>query len=262
MLKKLKIVTLFIIMCILFTGCGNKSASNIDKKINLNAPKDIKVESYYSYDNSSLILKLTNEGSNDYKDLDIITEYPYKERDLISDDEILIKNLRANSSTYVSLMLPIDNNFAPYIPNKIDLSILTESENIEDIADTSSMVDLIKFDYDIEDNSIYYTITNNTGKIIGTVNNIVVYFKDGKPIATDYIDAYDVEETFSSDQEILYYETIGNLDEEDDEGGDVKYIDYDNIEIYTISIFDDYVEDSGGEYSPEEEEILDDEDYE
>ena len=247
MKKHFKLIALLIVCSVLLTGCGGGKNSGVDDKINLNAPDNIKVESFYSTDKTTLILKLTNEGSEDIKDLDVLAKYPNSTEDLITEDEVFLKNFKANSTTYAALMLPIDSNFNSYIPSKIDLDILTEGESIEGIADTSEMVDLVKFDYNIDDNIINYTITNNTGKILGSISSIVVYFKDGKPIATDYIDSFDVKETYSSDREILYSED------------DVEYIDYDNLEIYVTSILDDYVESDEGEYSAEENEMFDDE---
>ncbi len=253
MKKNIKFLMIILICCLLFTGCGEKKIEGVDDKIVLKAPDNVKVETFYSVDNSNIILKLTNEGSKDISDLDIVATYPTSENDLITDDEIFLKNFKANSTTYASLMLPIDENFNSYIPNKINLDILTESENLEGIADTSQMVDLVKADYTIDDNTIDFNLTNATGKTLGSVSSIIIYFKDGKPIAADYIDALDVEETFELERDVLYT----------GEGDNIDYIDYDNIEIHITSITDDYDEtedfDDSNEYDDNENEIIDDE---
>lgn len=257
MKKNFKILILVIVGCLLFTGCGeNKSA--VDDKITLNAPNNINVETFYSTDNSTLILKLTNNSNEDINDLDIVSTYPTAQNSLISEDEFFMKNFKANSTTYASLMLPINDDFESYIPNKINLDIKTESENIEGIKDTSSMVNNVKLEYYVDENDkvIDFNLTNNTGKILGSVSSLIVYFKDDKPIATDIIDAINVEDTYNTKRDILY---VGYED-------NIKYIDYDNIEVYITSITDDYEEPEEddedveeGYYDENNNEIIDDE---
>ena len=252
MKKNFRFLMILLIGCLLFTGCGEKKSEGIDDKISLKAPENVKVETFYSIDNSEIILKLTNEGSKDISDLDILATYPVDDDDLISEDEVFLKNFKANSTTYASVMLPINEDFDSYIPDKINLEIMTESENLEGIVDTSQMVDLVKADYTVNDNVIDFNITNATGKILGSVTSIIVYYKDGKPIATDYIDAIDLEDTYNLQRDILY----------SGEDGDIDYIDYDNIEVYITSIMDDYEEDEfddSDEYDDTENEIIDDE---
>ncbi len=257
MKKNIRFLLLFVICCLLFTGCGEKQ-DGVDDKITLNAPNNIKVETFYGNDNSDLILKLTNNSGSDISDLDITSSYPSAVGDLISEDEVFLKNFKANSTTYASLLLPINDNFESYIPNKINLDIKTESENLEGIADTSQFVDQIEMEYLIDDKNkvIDFNLTNNTGKIIGSVSSIVVYFKGDKPIATDYIDAINVEETYNIKRDILYSGYEDNI----------KYINYDKIEIYITNITDDYVEpeedidvEEEGYYDESENEIIDDE---
>ena len=256
MKKNIKFLMVLLIGCLLFTGCGEKKVEGIDDKISLKAPNNIKVETFYSVDNSNIILKLTNEGSEDIKDLDIVATYPTSEDDLITDDEVFLNNFKAKSTTYASLMLPVNENFNSYIPSKINIDIMTESENLEDIADTSQMVDFVKADYTINDNTIDFNLTNATGKTLGSVSSIIVYFKDDKPIAADYIDAIDVEDTYELERDILYTGDSNNID----------YIDYDNIELFITRITDDYVEeeefDDSDEYDDTENEIIDDESIE
>ena len=256
MKKNIKFLMVLLIGCLLFTGCGEKKIEGVDDKVSLKAPNNVKVETFYSIDNSNIILKLTNEGTEDISDLDILATYPTSQNDLITEDEIILKNLKANSTTYAALMLPINEDFNSYVPNKINLDIMTESENLEGIADTSQMVDLVKADYTVNDNVINFKLTNATGKILGSVSSVLVYFKDGKPIAADYVDALDVEDTFELERDVLY------TGEEDK----MNYIDYDNIEVYITSIMDDYVEeeefDDSDEYDDSENEIIDDEQIE
>ena len=256
MKKNIKFLMVLLIGCLLFTGCGEKKIEGVDDKVSLKAPNNVKVETFYSIDNSNIILKLTNEGTEDISDLDILATYPTSQNDLITEDEIILKNLKANSTTYAALMLPINEDFNSYVPNKINLDIMTESENLEGIADTSQMVDLVKADYTVNDNVINFKLTNATGKILGSVSSVLVYFKDGKPIAADYVDALDFEDTFELERDVLY------TGEEDK----MNYIDYDNIEVYITSIMDDYVEeeefDDSDEYDDSENEIIDDEQIE
>lgn len=236
MKKNFKFIMVLLIGCLLFTGCGEKKSEGEEDKLVLKAPENVKVETFYSVDNENIILKLTNEGSEDISDLDILATYPVSEDDLITEDEVFLKNFKANSTTYASLLLPVDEDFNSYIPDKINLDIMTESENLEGIADTSQMVDLVKAEYTINDDTISFNLTNATGKILGTVSSIIVYFKDDTPIATDYIDAFEVEDTFDIERDILMV--------------DNQKIDYDKVEVYITDITDDYVED-------EDEELID-----
>ena len=239
MKKKVMGLVLLLICCVLIAGCGKKD--EVDNRINLSKPDNIKVESFYSEDNTNMILKITNEGNEDIKDLDVSVDYPNSSNDLLNEDEVFLKNLKANSFTYAALMLPINESFNSYVPDKINLDIKTEGENIEGIADTSDMVDKVKATYSVEDNLINFTITNDTNKILGSVSCILVYMKDGK--------ALDVEDTYNIERDVLF---TGDLDEP-------KYIEYDNIEVYVTSITDDYVESNDEEYSDADNEIIDDE---
>ena len=247
MKKKVMGLVLLLICCVIISGCGKKN--EVDNRINLNKPDNIKVESFYSEDNTNVILKITNDGNEDIKDLDVYAKYPESSNDLIDEDEVFLKNIKAHSTTYAALMLPINGEFNSYIPNKIDLEIKTDGEKLEGIADTSEFVDLVKANYKVENNIIDFTITNNTNKILGSVSCIMVYMKDGKPIAADYVDALDVEDTYNIERDILYTGDLGNP----------KYIDYDNIEVYVTSITDDYVESDEEEFEDYDNEIIDDE---
>ena len=249
MKKKIMILTIILVGCIFIGGCGKKEDEGVDKRINLSAPDNIKVETFYSVDNSNIIVRMTNNGNEDIKDLDVYVTYPETTDDLLDEDEIFLKNFRAHSTTYASLMLPVDENFNFYIPSKINLEIKTDGENLEGIADTSNMVDLVKATYDVEDNIIDFNITNNTNKILGSVSCILVYMKDGKPIAADYIDALDVEEKYNVKRGVLY----------SGEDENPKYIDYDNIEVYITSITDDYVETNDDEYDDTQNDLIDEE---
>lgn len=250
MKKNLKFIMVLLIGCLLFTGCGDKKNEGEGEKdkLSLKTPENIKVETFYSIDNENIILKLTNEGSEDISDLDILATYPVSEDDIISEDEVYLKNFKANSTTYASLMLPIDENFNSYVPDKIDIDVMTESENIEGVADTSQMVDLVKSDYTVNKDSINFSLTNDTGKILGSVISLIVYFKDGTPIATDYIDAFEVEDTFDIERDILMV--------------DNQKIDYDKIEVYITDITDDYVEDEELiDFDETENDMIDEEEF-
>ncbi len=230
MKKNFKFLIGLLVGCMLFTGCG-KSTDGVDKRINLKAPDGVKVETYYSEDKSSLIVKLSNETSSDINVLDVVATYPGN-GDILDEDEKIVKNIDANSYTYVSLLLPIDEDFNSYIPNKIDLNILTESESIDDAGDTSMYKDFVKLDYKVENDEVNINLTNDTGKILGSIEGVVIYFKDGKPIAADDLYALDVDDNVDLTRDILSY----------DDTDEVTYIDYDNVEVYLTNIIDDYIE--------------------
>lgn len=229
MKKRVKILGIIIMLSLIFTGCGKNQNLGVDSRINLTSPDGIKVETFYSIDNTNLIVKLTNETSNDIKALEISTDYS-ENNDVLKDDEVIVNNFKANSTTFASLLLPINQDFKSYIPNKINLIISNDSENLEKISDSSMYMNQINIDYKVENNIVYFNLANNTGKIMGSIDSIIIYYKDGKPIATDYIQAIDVEDNFDIERNIPY------LDDSDEE----KYIDYDNMEIIITKVQDNY----------------------
>ena len=241
MKKKFKVLVILLIGCFLVVGCGKKN-DNIDKHINLNAPNDIKVETFYDSFKEHIIVKLTNESSSNIKALKVEAEYPGEDSNIYS---VIIKNLKANNTTYAMLELPFDDDFEYYVPNKFDLNILTDGDDLDSIEDVSQYFDKIQTDYSVNDNIINYSLANNSGKILGSVDSIIVYFKDGKPIAGDYIMALDVDLVFNLERDVVYKGDIDNP----------EYLDYDNIEIFVTSINDDYEE------SEDDEEIMDDDFY-
>ena len=241
MKKNFKILLVLVLGLLLLTGCG-KGKEDVDNRINLNAPEGIKVETFYSFDNSSLIVKLTNETSDDIKLLNVKANYP--ENNFITENEASVTILKANSTIYTALLLPIDDDFNSYIPNEFDVNIT--KEEVDEFNDTSEYIDQIKTNYNINDDKINLTIENQSGDTLGSVNALLVYVKDGKPIATDFIYAMEVEETYEIERDIL---RTGDLD-------NPKQIDYDNIELYVTSVTNDffgYDDEIDGTTTPDDE---------
>ena len=219
-----KVLLILLVCCFAMVGCGKNN-----NNANLKTPKNVKADTYISSDKTTLIVKVTNQSGEDIPALDVSVSYPNKD-DLIADDYAVLTNLKGNATTYVALSLPINQDFDYYVPDTFDVNVSTESDNLVGLTDTSSFVDKIKAEYSVGDNEVEIDMTNDTGKIIGTVDCILVYFKDGKPVGADTIEAIDVEDEYYSDRDVLY---TGDLD-------NPKYIDYDNIELYINGIFDNY----------------------
>ncbi len=252
MKKNFKFIALFIVSVLLITGCG-KGENSSNSKVNLSAPDGVKAETFYSIDNSNLIVKITNESSSDINALYVVADYP-GDNNLITTDSMVVQNIKANSTTFASLLLPIDNDFNSYVPDSFDLTVLDNGEYLEGIEDTSMYADKVKASYDVEDNTIYFSLTNDSGKILGGVDAVIVYYKDGKPIATDSVNSLNVGDSYQVERDVIY---TGDFD-------DPKYIDYDNIEVYITSINDDYVEsipeEGDGSLLPDDGIIIDEDD--
>ena len=243
MKKSFKFLIVLFLGCVLLTGCG-KGNGEVDNRINLNAPEGIKAETFYSFDNSNIIIKLTNETSSDIKMLNV--KVNYTGGFLITEVESPVTILRSNTSTYVSLLLPIDDNFASYIPDKFDLNITTEE--IDEENDTSAYLDDIEVNYTVNNDKINFNLNNKSGDILGSINSLIVYFKEGKPVATDYVYALDVDKNYETERDIVH---TGELD-------NPKNVDYDNIEVYVLSVSNDYVgyDDIDGDINIPEEDII------
>ncbi len=228
MKRNFKLVILLVVCCFLFVGCGKKQET-LDNNIDLDAPNDVKIETYKNYDGSSMIVKLTNNGSNDLSKIAVSVSYPDSSDD---DNYVVINNFKANSTTYTLLDLPYDENFEYYVPDNINLTVATDGELLQDIEDLSKYADKVKATCSADDDVINYSITNNSGKILGSVDSVIVYFKNNVPVAGDYIMSFGVEESFEGNRDVLYTGDIENP----------KYIDYDDVQIYVTGIVDDYDE--------------------
>ena len=248
MKKNLKIVIVLLVCSFMIVGCGKKDKT-VDDHINLTKPDNVKVETFYNADQTGIIVKLTNESSSSIPKLDVEANYSENE-EFYDGTDVIITNFKPNSTTYAFLSLPFDNNFESYVPDKFDLNITTEGDLLEDVGDVSKYADKLKSTFTVEDNIIDYTITNDTGKKLGTVDSIIVYFKEGKPVGADYITAIDVDTIFNMNRDVLY---VGDLDEP-------QYIDYDNIEVYITYVNDNIDEITDDFFVDGEEETVDEDD--
>ncbi len=228
MKKNFKFLAIILLIVITMTGCGKETTNNSGEKygkINVDSIKSVKTETFYSYNKNNLIVKLTNTSNEDIKSLYV--EANYSEEDKEANDATIVTNLKANGETYVSLSLPYNENFEGVIPEKVDLLVTDNNEVINSLEDSTEFVDYVVAELkNNDDNTIDVTIANLSDTQLSSADATVIFFKDGKPIASNYVFALDLLDRYTETIELPLK----------DESEEAEVIDYDDVKVYVTNI--------------------------
>lgn len=237
MMKKFRSFLLLLIVCLLVVGCGKKDDTPSGEGLSVNSVDNVKVETFYSYDEDEVIVKLTNTGKETISNLLVSSDY-VDDNKAIEGDQTVVQNLLVNTPKYVSLNLPFDNDFNGYIPDKTNINLSTTDDILKDVTYSPSYFDLVDSTYTMNDNNlaIDVSIINASGTPLGAIDTTVVFFKDGNPIAANLVIGLNVRDTY---EETV---TLPLLDEYD-ENNMPKIADYDDVKIYVNGITEQLNED-------------------
>lgn len=228
-MKKISRYLVLVLLVMMCFGCGKKGANgkNSDYQEHLNIKKldDIKVEDFISFDANEIILKVTNSGKKTYNGVTVKSIYYNKNNEEVGADEVYLTHLEANKTTYVSQYLPMDENFEGYVPDRIEVEFIEDT----DATDVADYMEKISASYaNGEDGAIDVTIKNDTGVNIGLVDATVVFLKDGKPLSTNYISVINLMDE--------HVETIIVPTTEIHDDGSADYIEYDDVQIFINNV--------------------------
>ena len=237
MMKKFRSFLLLLVVCLLVVGCGKKENTTSGEGLSVNSVDNVKVETFYSYDEDEVIVKLTNTGKETISNLLVSSDY-VDDNKAIEGDQTVVQNLLVNTPKYVSLNLPFDNDFNGYIPDKTNINLSTTDDVLKDVTYSPSYFDLVDSTYTMNDNNlaIDVSIINASGTPLGAIDTTVVFFKDGNPIAANLVIGLNVRDTY---EETV---TLPLLDEYD-ENNMPKIADYDDVKIYVNGITEQLNED-------------------
>lgn len=222
-MKRVFSYLLILIGVVCLTGCGT---TNDSKKYNIDVKSDenINVSTYVSYDESYLIINLTNNNSYDIGSFDVVATYYDIEGNKVDEEDIMELDFKSGSDFVTVLDLPQDDDYNYYVPEKIELEVKVDKEYQEMVELEPMYNDKIKTSYEVEGENILLTVENQSDIDLDDVVVAVLFMKDKKAIAAEALGGpLDKGESITEEVEIP-------IDWEKSEDEDVL-IDYDDIKI-------------------------------
>lgn len=207
MIKKVLAVLLAGVICFSFAACGNKSNKNLngenpaqessetnvgtndaakDCKIDIAADDGLEVQTYFGFDDSSLIVYVMNNNDYNVGSINLTANYYDENNNQVSDDST---NLfcPAGEKTVFSLDMPCDENGNYYIPKGIKLSACIDKEMQETIENEILYNDKVKVSYTKTDEKLSVTFENTSDVTLSDIDIAVVFQKDKKPVYADFV---------------------------------------------------------------------------
>ncbi len=234
-MKKInKYFVLFLVATLCITGCGVKKNNdgnplNPEDVINYEVPNNVTHETFYSFDNSELIVHLTNNGDTALKSVEVDVKY-YDDDDEVGNDFAVVNVLPAKGDTYISLILPYDDDFNSYVPDKVDVKIVDQGTTYE-YTDNAELLENINSEAEILDDGegVNVTIANDTGSKLESIYADVVFFNGDVPVSIGKAVVSDIEANQTST------EFVENPSAPSDDG--VREADYDKVRVIITDAF-------------------------
>ena len=177
-MKKL-IIILFSIF--LLTGCMVRIKTNEDlieaANIEINAPKELKVDSRITYDLTDLMLLINNNTKDTISNIDIKATYLDKDNKEISSMTNSYTNIESLSSILAFTILPKDDALKSYIPDKIKIDIDIKEDNTIKTYNKD-----IETGYSIKDGEITVNAVNTSKKALKELNMVILYYYKDKMV--------------------------------------------------------------------------------
>ena len=177
-MKKL-IIILFSIF--LLTGCMVRIKTNEDlieaANIEINAPKELKVDSRITYDLTDLMLLINNNTKDTISNIDIKATYLDKDNKEISSMTNSYTNIESLSSILAFTILPKDDTLKSYIPDKIKIDIDIKEDNTIKTYNKD-----IETGYSIKNGEITVNAVNTSKKALKELNMVILYYYKDKMV--------------------------------------------------------------------------------
>lgn len=226
MKKKIVLSILVLLGIVGLTGCGNNADDTKKYNINVNADKNIAVETYVDHDKDYLIVSMTNNNDYNIGSIDMDATFYDANGNNVGDDSNTFLDFVSGGKYVFTVDLPDDADSNNYVPEKIDLSIKVDEEYQDYVGGGTLYNDKVATSYTKSGDEIEVTIKNNSGVELYTVDVAVLFMKNGKPIYVDGISSYlDAGESETESIDIPEdWEASENSDED-------VLIDFDSIEF-------------------------------
>lgn len=219
-MKKISgLLSVLFISVICLVGCsfGGGDASS-KYNININADENIEVKTYVDQNKDYLIVYLTNNNEYNIGSYDVKVIYYDNNGNKIDEDDTTQLDFMNGKDSVVTLALPRDEEYNGYVPDKVELSVKIDQEYQEIVGGGTLYNDKVEVSHKKVGDEIEVTLKNTSGVDLTTVEAVVLFMKDGKPISAEELSGSfkngesdtgsisipeDWEASFNSDEDVL-----------------------------------------------------------